>query len=51
MDQTPTKENNGDEYYWQHQDQLQQSMLHFDSQPVEHQLKKPANMPVKAIPL
>lgn len=27
--QTPTKENKGDEYYWQHQDQLQNSSLHF----------------------
>lgn len=25
----PTKQNSGDEYYWQHQEQLQQSDLHF----------------------
>lgn len=37
---TPTKKNTGDEYYWQHQSQLQQSDLHFDAKPLEaHQSK------------
>ncbi|KTD51320.1 hypothetical protein [Legionella quateirensis] len=32
--QTPTKQNSGDEFYWQHQDQLQQSSLQFKHHPV-----------------
>lgn len=31
---TPTKQSSGDEYYWQHQEQLQQSDLQFDSRPL-----------------
>jgi len=30
--ETPGKQNSGDEYYWLHQSQLQQSCLHFDGQ-------------------
>lgn len=37
---TPTKQNSGDEYYWQHQDQLQQSNVQFNPQPLEHQQEK-----------
>ncbi|MCL9682637.1 hypothetical protein [Legionella maioricensis] len=37
---TPTKQNSGDEYYWQHQDQLQQSSLQFNPQPIANQSKK-----------
>jgi hypothetical protein len=37
---TPTKQNSGDEYYWQHQDQLQQSSVQFNSQPLAHQQEK-----------
>ncbi|CAM2806737.1 hypothetical protein [Legionella worsleiensis] len=33
---TPTKQNSGDEYYWQHQEQLQQSSLTFAKKP-EHE--------------
>ena len=36
---TPAKENSGDEYYWQHQEQLQQSRLHFDPAPLAKQPK------------
>ncbi len=36
---TPTKQNSGDEYYWQHQDQLQQSSLQFDPHPLAIQPK------------
>ena len=34
---TPTKQSTGDEYYWQHQAQLQQSDLHFDAKQLETQ--------------
>ncbi len=34
---TPTKQSSGDEYYWQHQEQLQQCDLQFDSQPLMSQ--------------
>ncbi|MDR3501307.1 MAG: hypothetical protein P4L79_01830 [Legionella sp.] len=31
---SPAKQNTGDEYYWQHQTQLQHSELHFDAKPL-----------------
>lgn len=34
---SPTQQSSGDEYYWQHQSQLQQSSLHFDALPREDQ--------------
>ncbi|KTD35298.1 hypothetical protein Lmor_0745 [Legionella moravica] len=36
---TPTKQNSGDEFYWQHQSQLQQSCLKFEnhSEHVQHE--------------
>lgn len=37
---SPTKQNSGDEYYWQHQNQLQQSELHFNAKPVTEQQQK-----------
>ena len=37
---TPTKQNNGDEYYWQHQNQLEQSSVRFDPKPLVLQPKK-----------
>jgi hypothetical protein len=37
---SPTQQSTGDEYYWQHQNQLQQSELHFDAQPIENQQQK-----------
>lgn len=33
---SPTQQSSGDEYYWQHQSQLQQSSLHFDARPREN---------------
>lgn len=61
---TPTKKNSGDEYYWQHQDQLEQSSLHFDPQPLVNQEHKheviirpnliestPSPMPTTSIPI
>jgi hypothetical protein len=38
---SPMKQNSGDEYYWQHQEQLEQSSLRFEPQPLVHQQKKP----------
>lgn len=35
-----TQKNTGDDYYWQHQDQLQQSNVHFDAQFCENQPRK-----------
>ncbi|KGP63302.1 hypothetical protein EP47_09220 [Legionella norrlandica] len=34
---TPTKQSSGDEYFWQHQDQLQPSNLHFMNEPLIQQ--------------
>lgn len=34
---SPTKQNSGDEFYWQHQDQLQQSSLQFNHHPEHNQ--------------
>lgn len=31
----PAKQSTGDEYYWQHQTQLQHSELHFDAKPLQ----------------
>lgn len=42
---TPTKQNSGDEFYWQHQDQLQQSQVTFESLPMAKQNAKPAISP------
>ena len=33
---TPTKQSNGDEYYWQHQYQLEQSDIRFNPKPLEY---------------
>ena len=40
---TPSKQNSGDEYYWQHQDQLQKSSLRFDAviTAKQHQIESP----------
>lgn len=38
---SPTQQSTGDEYYWQHQTQLQQSSLHFDALPQNNQQQKP----------
>ncbi|CEG57449.1 hypothetical protein [Legionella fallonii] len=46
---TPTKQNSGDEYYWQHQEQLQQSALQFDSLTLAHQQQQ--NIKVSSIQL
>lgn len=46
----PAKQSSGDEYYWQHQTQLQQSELHFDAKPLQtlktEQLLSKQNEPV-----
>lgn len=38
---SPTQQSTGDEYYWQHQTQLQQSSLHFEALPQENQQPQP----------
>ncbi|EHL30346.1 hypothetical protein [Legionella drancourtii] len=38
---SPTQQSTGDEYYWQHQTQLQQSRLHFDALPQENRQQQP----------
>jgi hypothetical protein len=38
---SPTQQSTGDEYYWQHQEQLQQSNLNFDALPSENEHSQP----------
>ncbi|MFI4918187.1 MAG: hypothetical protein ACHP65_01375 [Legionellales bacterium] len=39
---SPTQQNSGDEYYWQHQEQLQQSALNFNAAPAVALKKTPS---------
>lgn len=38
----PAKQSTGDEYYWQHQTQLQHSELHFDAKPLQAAKTEPS---------
>lgn len=51
---SPSKQSSGDEYYWQHQTQLQHSELHFDAKPLPaaktEQMLPKQNGPAFSIP-
>ena len=48
---TPTKQNSGDEYYWQHQEQLEQSSLHFNPQPNHQKIWEQIDEPLNSLHL
>lgn len=45
-----SKNSSGDEYYWQHQNQLQQSSLHFELKPATQQQKPQATSQANTAP-